>query len=200
MSYTVFVCAWKAKTHQKTYILIKTPVCVDKALNTLMTKCHCFFSEDARYLINRTAKTMQLPNKICCVNMETFCFLPNNPPPPPPSHICFCRESGTNSLYQWLPPSLKNLATPAREELFPPADLLPPQSDRGGTLRHASAQGRGVLTWGKCKSSCDFAKFEPILSLCLGNRWRPLLGFLTPAVVICLYKHPPSVLLTVHTH
>ncbi len=76
--------------------------------------------------------SLQKSNKACCLNMHIFFpfLFPNNPTPT--SCIPFCRGSGTSSLYLWLPPSLKNLATPVREELFPPADPSHPQSEWGG--------------------------------------------------------------------
>lgn len=148
---------------------------------------------------------MQLSNK-ACLNIKGTASVSAKQPITNVIYLFLFRESGTNSLYRWLPPSLKNLATPAREEHFPPASDLHPQYELGGGRRGAALlQARGGhLTWGKLRSSCDFAEFSVVLSvfiLCLRDRWRPLLGFLTPAVITCFYKHPLSVLLKyAHNH
>lgn len=155
-----------------------------------------FFFEDTPRLIHCTVTTVQLPNKTCCLNIkDTTRFFPNNPPPT--SYICFSRESGTSSPYPWLPPSLKNLATPVREEHFPPANPLHPESERGGITARFSP-GRGHLTCGELKKLLRLCRIGFISVV--GDGWCPLLGFLTPAVISHLYKHPLSVLLRVRTN
>lgn len=67
-------------------------------------------------------------------------------------NFSFSRESGTNSLYQQWPVSLKNLATPVRDDHFPPAARVHLQSEPRGPDDTLQAQEKAPK-WRKVKAS-----------------------------------------------
>lgn len=141
-------------------------------------------------------------NKICCLNIKDracFCHYLNFLGPNNTSDI-------KNIIYLFLQGVWDKQSVPVVTDIlekphYPCEGGAPPTSQPSTAPVWAQPWGPTAcfsprhLTWGKLK------KFLWLGRICLGfisafgDRWRLLLGFLTPAINICLYKHPLSVLL-----